>query len=238
MNYLRLVGLPELQGQPARAWRDAALASVRADHASAEIDLSATHVIDASGVSALLAVGQNIKVAGLRTRLINASAPVVQLLELMGMHRAFQFASAPTQTSPSAKRTILIVEDELIIRSVAELSLRPLGHPIVMAENGEEAIKLTHSENPAVVVLDYVMPVMDGAETLRRLKSDESTKHIPVLVMSANQKIAHGNGDLFRGASTLVSKPFNPSALRSEVQRLLLQHSQPEPQQQSQLLAA
>lgn len=236
MNTLRLVGPPELQGQQARAWRETALARVKPDHGAAEIDLSATLSIDASGVSALLAVGQAFKQSGMRTRLVNASAPVVQLLELMGMHRAFQFASAPTQMMPSAKRTILVVEDELIIRSVAELSLRPLGHPILMAENGEEAIKLAHSENPAVIVLDYVMPVMDGAETLRRLKSDDATRHIPVIVMSANQKIAQGSSNLFAGASVLVSKPFNPTAFRNEVQRVLLQHQHL--QQQSKLLAA
>lgn len=223
MNNLHLIAPVDLQGNTAKAWREASLKAVTDHQCSAEIDLSSTISIDASGVSALLAVSQAFKAFGSRTRLINAPTQVVQLLELMGMHREFQFGSAPPQPSTLKKRTILVVEDELIIRSVAELSLRPLGHPILMAENGMEAINLAHRENPAVIILDYVMPVMDGAQTLRRLKSDAATKDIPVIVMSANEKIASGNSDLFVGASILVSKPFNPTAFRAEVQRLLQQ---------------
>ena len=221
MNILYLAAPVELQGAQAKTWRETALAAIKTDHLSAEVDLSTTLSIDAAGVSALLALSQAFKKFGARVRLINAGTQVVQLLELMGMHREFQFGTAPQQPSPWAKRTILVVEDELIIRSVAELSLRPLGHPILMAENGMEAINLAQREKPAVIVLDYVMPVMDGAETLRRLKSDDATKDIPVIIMSANDKLANGNADLFTGASILVNKPFSPTAFRSEVQRLL-----------------
>ena len=237
MNILRLAVPVELQSAEARRWRESALAAIGPDHCTAEVDLTSTINIDASGVSALLALSQAFKKCGGRVRLINAGARVVQLLELMSMHREFQFGSAPLQPSPWAKRTILVVEDELIIRSVAELSLRPLGHPIIMAENGKEAIDLALRENPAVIILDYVMPVMDGAETLRRLKSDPATKNIPVVVMSANEKITSGNSDLFTGASIFVTKPFNPTAFRGEVQRLL-QQQQEQQQQQPQALAA
>lgn len=227
MNTLRLVAPVDLQGSAAKTWRKTALAGVAEGHCCAEVDLSSTINIDASGVSALLALSQALKEVGARVRLVNTPAPVLQLLELMGMHREFQFGSAPSQPASAAKGAILVVEDELIIRSVAELTLRPLGHPILMAENGLDAIELAQREKPAVIVLDYVMPVMDGAETLRRLKSDPATRDIPVIVMSANEKIANGNTDLFSGASILVSKPFNPSAFRAEVQRLLQQRQQP-----------
>lgn len=65
-----------------------------------------------------------------------------------------------------------MVEDESIIRSVAGLSLRPLGRPIFFAENGQEAINIARRDHPAVIVLDNIMPLMGGKETLRRLKKD------------------------------------------------------------------
>ncbi|CAN5861625.1 hypothetical protein BH11VER1_BH11VER1_19730 [soil metagenome] len=251
MNILRLTAPFKFERREANSWRDSCLKSIASDHHSAEVDLTKTQSIDAAGVAALVTLNQAFVSFGNRVCLVNPTASIVQLLELMGMHRVFQFATKPTASSSMTKGTILVVEDERIIRSVVEMSLRPLGHPLVMAENGMEAINIAHRENPALIILDYVMPVMDGEQTLRRLKMDEATKHIPVIVMSsnegithwcgfsnippcpnvivmsANERIAHGSKAQFAGASLFISKPFNPTTFRSEVLRIMTESLQP-----------
>jgi CheY-like chemotaxis protein len=109
-------------------------------------------------------------------------------------------------------RPVLVVEDDSIIRSVAGMSLKALGRPVLYAENGHEALALARTENPAVIVLDYVLPLMDGTETLRRLKQDARTADIPVVIMSANTQVANGVYDAFEGAACIVcsKKPCNP----------------------------
>ena len=221
MNILHLTTPSHFDRHEASAWRDAALKSLRPEHDNAEVDLSATQMIDANGVAALLALNECFVAAGNRVRLTNPTANVVQLLELMGMHRVFQFATRPKTAFPNAQRPILIIEDEVIIRSVAEMAMRPLGLPVVMAENGIEGLATARRELPCIIILDYVMPLMDGEQTLLQLKLDEATRDIPVVLMSANDQVAMGNFERFKGAALFVSKPFSPTAFRHEVNRLI-----------------
>lgn len=211
----------ELNRTAASLWRNHVQTMIRPHHTVCEVDMSRTTFIDSNGLAALLALSQELTQRGGILRLINPTRQVVQMLELTRVHRALEVVMRETEDSTMKQRPILVVEDEQIIRSVAELSMRPLGRAVLAAENGAEAINIARRENPAVIILDYLMPVMDGIATLRRLKADDSTKHIPVIVMSANEKVGRDLSEQFDGASIFITKPFNPTALRQEVHRLL-----------------
>jgi CheY-like chemotaxis protein len=107
------------------------------------------------------------------------------------------------------------------MRRVAELSMKPLGHPILLASNGEEAVKMAQSQRPCVILLDHIMPVMDGKEALQQLKADPATCDIPVIILSSRGQLAVGQYQGFETATMFVSKPFSPALLRREVERLI-----------------
>jgi len=220
-NTLRLVAPCDFEHHTANQWRKKGMDTLRPEVLMVEIDLSHTRSMDSSGLTALLVIHEACAKHNGQVRLINPSSVVTQLLELTRMHRLFTIVKGHATATKNAARPILIAEDEALILNVAELSLKPLGYPIISAGNGQEAIHLARRDHPALILLDYIMPLMDGNETLRRLKSDATTKDIPVIVMSANEKIARGIYENFEGASCFVAKPFSPAALRSEVHRLI-----------------
>jgi len=80
---------------------------------------------------------------------------------------------------------ILIVDDEYEIREILRLMLTRVGHPIRHATNGQEALSLIREEKPAVILLDIMMPVLDGREMFIQLRSDPALRTIPVLFISA-----------------------------------------------------
>ena len=211
----------ELNRTAASSWRRLVMSSLKAEHTICEIDMSKTTVIDSNGLAALLAISQELNRRGGLVRVVNPTRHVVQMLELTRVYRAVEIIHREPDEAVARLRPILVVEDEQIIRSVAELSMRPLGRAVLAAENGAEAINIARRENPAVIILDYLMPIMDGVATLRRLKADETTRHIPVIAMSANERVAREMSEQFDGASMFLTKPFSPTALRSEVNRLL-----------------
>lgn len=116
------------------------------------------------------------------------------------------------------------------MRRVAELSMKPLGHPILLAGDGQEAVNLAKSQNPCVILLDHIMPVMDGKAALQELKSDPSTRDIPVIILSSRGQLAVGQYQGFETATMFVSKPFSPALLRREVERLISASEPLEPQ--------
>lgn len=211
----------DFEHRTATKWKNTVLEEFPAGASHAEIDMSCTRSMDSSGLTALLALNEVCTKRHGQVRLINPTSVVTQLLELTRMHRVFVIAKGPLTPTAGTDRPILIAEDEALILSVATMSLKPLGRPIIVAANGQEALAMARRERPALILMDYVMPLMDGTETLRRLKSDDSTKDIPVIIMSANEKIARGAYENFEGASCFITKPFSPAALRSEVHRLI-----------------
>lgn len=218
---VRLTTPCDFEQRTAAQWKAQALQSLRAGVKWAEVDMSHTRSMDSSGLTALLAINEACTRYHGQVRLINPSSVVTQLLELTRMHRVFVIVKGAASPASGADRPILIAEDESLILNVATLSLKPLGRPIITAQDGQEAIDMARRHRPALILLDYIMPLMDGTETLRHLKSDDATRDIPVIIMSANEKIARGAYENFEGASCFITKPFSPAALRSEVHRLI-----------------
>ena len=120
-----------------------------------------------------------------------------------------------------ANKPILVVDDEPHIRRVTELSMKPLGHRVIIAADGQEALALARSEHPCIILLDHIMPTMDGKSALQELKTDPATRDIPVVILSARGQLAVGHYDGFEAASLFVTKPFSPVMLRQQIQRLI-----------------
>ncbi len=118
-------------------------------------------------------------------------------------------------------KPILVVDDEPHIRRVTELSMKPLGHRVLVASDGQEALNIAKRENPCIILLDHIMPNMDGREALDQLKTDPHTRDIPVVILSARGQLAVGHYKGFEAATLFVSKPFSPTLLRREIQRLI-----------------
>lgn len=118
-------------------------------------------------------------------------------------------------------RPVLVVDDEPHIRRVTELSMKPLGHPVLVASNGSEAVEIARRDHPCLILLDHLMPVMDGKVALAELKADPNTSDIPVVILSARGQLALGQNKGFEAAAMFIAKPFSPSVLRREVLRLL-----------------
>lgn len=116
---------------------------------------------------------------------------------------------------------VLIVEDQSELRQLYAQQFVISGFDVIEAENGVDAIAHTTSHVPDVVLMDLSLPVLDGWEATRRLKSDARTAHIPVVALTAHD----GSGELQRatraGCDWFVPKPCPPDALITEVRRVL-----------------
>lgn len=120
-----------------------------------------------------------------------------------------------------ADKPILVVDDEPHMRRVTELSMRPLGRRVLSAVDGRQALDIAQREKPCVILLDHIMPVMDGRDALSALKSDPVTRDIPVVILSARGQLAVGHCEGFENAALFISKPFSPVQLRQEIQRII-----------------
>ena len=93
-----------------------------------------------------------------------------------------------SQEVSRAARSVLIVEDDRFLRRGCEVSRRQRGFTVLTAPDGEAALEIIRTELPALVLLDLLMPRMSGLELLRRLRSDERTRALPVLVLSNSSR--------------------------------------------------
>lgn len=121
----------------------------------------------------------------------------------------------------SSISTILLVDDEEDIRTICEMALTTFaGWTVEMAADGAMALERVASVKPDLVLLDFMMPGMDGAETLQRLRADPATAHIPVIFMTAKVQRREVDAYLAMGAIGVISKPFDPMTLADEVSAL------------------
>jgi two-component system, OmpR family, alkaline phosphatase synthesis response regulator PhoP len=116
---------------------------------------------------------------------------------------------------------ILVVDDEVYILHILDFILGAENYDVITATNGEQAIERVREENPDLVVLDIMMPKMDGYETCRLIKSDPATKLIPVILLTAKGREVDQKLGKEVGASDYITKPFSPSKLIERVQAIL-----------------
>lgn len=118
---------------------------------------------------------------------------------------------------------ILIVDDEPHIVQMLDINVRSHGYESICATDGEQALEYVHTYHPDVVLLDVMMPKMDGLEVCRRLKSDPSTRRIPVLMVSAKSEEHDRIEGLKGGADDYITKPFNLQELFLRISAALRQ---------------
>ncbi len=116
---------------------------------------------------------------------------------------------------------VLLAEDEPDVQLVARLSLKKAGFTVVTVGNGVEALERVADERPDVILLDWMMPDMDGYETCRRLKADPATSAIPVIFLTARVQEAEVARAIALGAVGCIGKPFDALALGAQVMELL-----------------
>jgi len=123
-----------------------------------------------------------------------------------------------------AKEVILVVDDEEDIRELVELNLSREGYQVLACDSGERALELMRSKKPDLVVLDLMLPGVDGLEVCKRLKADPDTRHILVVMLTAKGEEADIVAGLELGADDYVTKPFSGKVLVARVRRLLRRH--------------
>ncbi len=121
----------------------------------------------------------------------------------------------------STRKKVLVAEDEPDIRGLIVFSLDYAGFDVVEARNGEEAVAKAKEQKPDLILLDVRMPRMNGYDACRKLKAHESTKHIPVIFLSARGQEAEIKHGLALGAEEYILKPFAPDELYRRVETIL-----------------
>ena len=119
-------------------------------------------------------------------------------------------------------RRILIIDDEYDIRAVAQLTLKTVaGWDVSLAASGKEGLVKAADEQPDVILLDVMMPDMDGIETLRALQANPATQSIPVIFMTAKVQAAEQRRFTELGVAGIIPKPFKAMKLSGQIAETL-----------------
>ncbi len=121
-------------------------------------------------------------------------------------------------TEGEARQKILVADDEASIRRILETRLKMVGYDVVTAEDGEEAVEVFNKTNPDLVVLDVMMPKMDGYGVTREIRR---TSDVPIIILTALGDVSERITGLELGADDYVIKPFSPKELEARVKAVL-----------------
>lgn len=116
---------------------------------------------------------------------------------------------------------ILIADDDPLLVELLEYKLEARGYEVLKADDGPSALEAAQKEQPALIVLDAMMPGFDGFEVLRRLKDDETTAGIPVVMLTARKAENDVLQGLSLGAHDYLVKPFMPQELVTRISKIL-----------------
>jgi two-component system alkaline phosphatase synthesis response regulator PhoP len=120
-----------------------------------------------------------------------------------------------------SKRQILVIEDEEDIREVITYNLTKEGYRVTCAISGEDGLKSARNNPPNIIVLDLMLPGIDGLEVCRILKYDSRTQHVPIVMLTAKGEEADIVTGLELGADDYITKPFSPKVLIARLRALL-----------------
>ena len=119
------------------------------------------------------------------------------------------------------RQKIMIVDDEMATLLPLKRSLEAEGYKVIEAYNGYQAIEKSKTELPELIVLDLMLPGIDGFEVCVQLKKDELTERIPVIMLTAKDEIRDKIDGLEMGADDYVTKPFNLNELKARIRNVL-----------------
>lgn len=112
---------------------------------------------------------------------------------------------------------ILVIDDEAVIRRVVGVLLGQAGYDVIYAEYGLSGIAMAQSEKPDLILLDLMMPVVDGFEVLKRLREDNVASRIPVIILTAKIDAASERACMDLGAVDYIKKPWGPREIEERV---------------------
>jgi len=118
-------------------------------------------------------------------------------------------------------RKILVVDDEPDIRTLCKVNLEYEGYEVLEASDGAEALEIVHDQRPDLIVLDLMMPKMDGWEVMKQLKGSAETSTIPVLFLTSKADQTSQIQGWDEGIAEYITKPFNPIVLSRCIQKAL-----------------
>ena len=124
-----------------------------------------------------------------------------------------------------AGETLLVVDDDPVIQKLLQVNFEMEGYQVVLAGDGLQALEKAAEVRPDLIVMDVMMPRMDGLEAAGRLKADAATASIPVIILSAKAQDADVKAGRASGADEYMTKPFDPLELLERVAALLGQRS-------------
>ena len=124
-------------------------------------------------------------------------------------------------TESNKNPLVLVVEDYQDAREMYAAYLQFSGYRVAEATNGLEAIEQANALMPDIILMDLALPKMDGWEATRRLKLQESTRHIPIVALTGHALAGHAEGARQAGCDSFVTKPCLPDALVAEIKRML-----------------
>lgn len=121
-----------------------------------------------------------------------------------------------------AAKRILVIDNEQYIQEVAQICLRTVaGWQVTCAGSGIEGLRKAEAEQPDAILLDVMMPNMDGPTTFQKLQANPATQHIPVILLTAKMQVSDRRRYADMGMTAAIAKPFNPLELASQVAEAL-----------------
>jgi len=118
-------------------------------------------------------------------------------------------------------KRILVVDDEMYIVNILDFTLAGEGWEVISANNGEDALRTLLKAEPDLVILDVMMPRIDGVEVCRAIKAREESANTPVILLSAKDSDRDREKGMEAGADLYLTKPFSPSRLVEEIRNLM-----------------
>ena len=126
-----------------------------------------------------------------------------------------------SQSTGSDRSTAILAEDDPFIRRVSAVALERSGFSVTTVTDGAQALQLLEDTLPDVVILDGMMPNMDGLEACRRIRADDRTSWVPVILLSARSQYADEEAARDAGATAYIRKPFDALTLGARVRESL-----------------
>lgn len=119
-------------------------------------------------------------------------------------------------------KRILVVDNEEYIREITQISLQTVAKwQVITASSGQAGITQAETEQPDAILLDVMMPDMDGITTFKKLQSNDKTKHIPVILLTAKVQASDRQHYADLGLKDAIAKPFNPLQLAEQISKIL-----------------
>ncbi|MDD5691834.1 MAG: response regulator [Candidatus Omnitrophica bacterium] len=119
------------------------------------------------------------------------------------------------------KKKILVIDDESDLVEMLSIRLEANNYRVIAASDGQEGLDKARAESPDLIILDLMLPKLDGYQVCRMLKSDEKYKQIPIVIFTARAQESDVKAGMDAGADAYITKPFDPAILLGKVSQLL-----------------